>query len=58
MIVFCNNEIETGAYAESFIEDWFEERVSKKQIIKSLLGGFSFNKNFEETILEEVKKYE
>lgn len=58
MIAFSDNEIGTGGYAEDFVKDWFKERISQGQISKNLFGGFSFNKQYEKSLIEQMKKYE
>ncbi len=58
MIAFSDNDIGTGGYAEDFVKDWLEERVSQGQISKSIFGGFSFNKQSEISLIEQIKKYE
>lgn len=58
MIAFGNNDIATGGYAEGFVSDWFDERFSKGQITKGFFSGLSFNKQYEQKVLEVVRGYE
>lgn len=58
MIVMNDEGISTGGYAPDFVKDWLEERISKKQITKKISNGYAFNKEYEQKVLEQVKKLE
>ena len=58
MIAGTDADISTGGYAPGFVEDWLNERIANKQVSKKLLSGYAFSKEYEQKVLEQVKKYE
>ena len=55
MIVFGNNEMNTGGYAEDFVKDWWDERIANKQIKKKYFGGYVCSTNYKDEILRSVR---
>lgn len=58
MIAFGNNEISTGGYAPSFVEDWFNQRFKSKEITKGLFSGYKLTNNYKRELFEQIKQYE
>lgn len=57
MVALGNNEISIGGYA-NFFEEWFDERVKAKRIVKKLFGGLKFTDDYKDALFEEIRKYE
>ncbi len=57
MVAMGNNEITTGGYA-NFFEDWFEDRIKTKDIVKDLLSGYQFSENYKVHLADQIKQYE
>lgn len=57
MIAMGDNEITTSGYA-NFFEDWFDERVRNKEIIKGLFNGLHFSNDYKKELSERIKQYE
>jgi hypothetical protein len=50
--------ISTNGYSLDFIEEWFDKRISLKEIRKPFFGSLQFSDEYKEWIFEEIKNYE
>jgi hypothetical protein len=57
MVAMGNNEISTGGYA-AFFEDWFDEKIKNKEIIKGLFSGLHFTNEYKHQLFDKIKQYE
>ena len=53
-----NAEFSTGGYAPGFVEDWYDERVSNKQIAKQSPHGYRLTEEYRLQLMSAIKKYE
>lgn len=57
MVAIGNNDITTGGYATFFL-DWFDQKISLKQITKKIFGGLVFTDNYKRQLFERIKQFE
>ncbi len=58
MIAFGDKEISTGGYAPDFVSDWINQKLSNKEITKKFFKGYKFSSEYENNLLNKLKKYE
>ncbi len=58
LIAFSDTAIGTGGYALDFIEEWFDNRIARKEIRKPFFGGLQFSEDYKKQFLEAIARYE
>ena len=58
MIAFGDGEFSTGGYAPGFVEDWINERISAREIVKSSSGSLKLSDEFVQDFMRRIAAYE